>query len=142
MLRMRKKPPAPSRRWRRLEIPIWAHDEARVLFLHPGVARCTFPLSLLFSITSYMAKRVRGNPATGHDPVSAIRLSTNLTAAIDKWAAQMGLSSRAQAIRRLIEFGLAGAQPTKRRAPKAAAKASKLAAQQIDKLADRSATAE
>ena len=28
MLRMRKKPPAPSRRWRRLEIPIWAHDEA------------------------------------------------------------------------------------------------------------------
>jgi Ribbon-helix-helix protein, copG family len=89
-----------------------------------------------------MAKRVRDTPATGHDPVSAIRLSTNLTAAIDKWAAQMGLSSRAQAIRRSIEFGLAGAQPTKRRAPKAAAKASKLAAQQIDKLADRSATAE
>jgi hypothetical protein len=28
MLRMRKKPPAPSRRWRRLEIPIWAHDAA------------------------------------------------------------------------------------------------------------------
>jgi hypothetical protein len=27
MLRMRKKPPAPFRRWRRLEIPIWAHDE-------------------------------------------------------------------------------------------------------------------
>ena len=28
MLRTRKKPPAPSRRWRRLEIPPLAHDEA------------------------------------------------------------------------------------------------------------------
>ena len=28
MFSMRKKPPAPSRRWRRLEIPLWAHDEA------------------------------------------------------------------------------------------------------------------
>jgi hypothetical protein len=28
MLPMRKKPPAPSRRWRR-QIPLWAHDEAQ-----------------------------------------------------------------------------------------------------------------
>ena len=90
-----------------------------------------------------MAKRVRRRGGSaGHDPVSANRLSTNLTAAIDKWAAQMGVSSRAQAIRRLIEFGLAGAQPTKQRGPKAAAKASEFAAQQIDRLADRSASAE
>src|SRR5260370_1273458 len=68
----------------------------------------------------------RGRPATGRDPVSAIRLPPDLTATIDKWAAQNNASSRSQAIRRLVALGLAGARPMKRRSPKAAAKAARL----------------
>jgi len=51
----------------------------------------------------------RGRPATGKDPVSAIRLSPELRAAIDKWAAkQKDAPSRSEAIRRLVEAGLKG----------------------------------
>jgi hypothetical protein len=57
----------------------------------------------------------------------------DLTAIEDWRRKQPDLPSRSQAIRRL---GLAGAQPMKRRSPKAAAKASDMAAHQIDKLAD------
>src|SRR5260370_2420283 len=84
----------------------------------------------------------RGCAATGRDPVSAIRLPPDLTATIDKWAAQNNASSRSQAIRRLVALGLAGARPMKRRSPKAAAKASNMAGRQIDKISDPSATDE
>jgi hypothetical protein len=62
---------------------------------------------------------------------------------VDAWAAgQTDKPGRSEAIRRLVELGLAGSQPTKRRTPKAASKAIDLAGQQIDKLADPWATAE
>jgi hypothetical protein len=80
----------------------------------------------------------RGRPPTGQDPVSAIRLPHKLTAAIDDWAAHNGAISRSEAIRRLVELGLAASQPLRRRSPKAASKALDLAAQQIDKLIDPS----
>jgi hypothetical protein len=49
----------------------------------------------------------RGRPATGRDPVTAIRLSTELRAAVDKWAAkQTDTPARSEAIRRLVELGL------------------------------------
>ena len=52
-------------------------------------------------------KKGRGRPATGKDPVSAIRLSLKLRAAVDKWAAkQPDVPSRSEAIRRLVEIGL------------------------------------
>jgi hypothetical protein len=47
-----------------------------------------------------------------------------------------------RAFRRLVELGLAGSQPMKRRSPKAAAKATDLAGKEIDALADSSATHE
>jgi len=53
--------------------------------------------------------------------------------------------SRPEAIRRLVEIGLsasAKAQPIPQRSPKSALKASDMAAQQIDKMADSSATNE
>src|ERR1700738_835896 len=78
----------------------------------------------------------RGRPPTGQDPVSAIRLPHNLTAAIDNWAAHNGATSRS--IRRLVEIGLAASQPLRQRSSKAALKALDLAAQQIDKLIDPS----
>jgi hypothetical protein len=64
--------------------------------------------------------RKRGRPATGRfsDPVSAIRLSADIKARIDAWAAkQPDKPSRSETIRRLIELGLASKArggPTKR----------------------------
>jgi hypothetical protein len=49
----------------------------------------------------------RGRPATGRDPVTAIRLSMELRAAIDSWAArQEDKPPRFEAIRRLVEQAL------------------------------------
>jgi Arc/MetJ-type ribon-helix-helix transcriptional regulator len=72
------------------------------------------------------------------DPFSAIRLSPKLTAAIDKWAEKNGVSSRSEAIRRLLALGLATSQPLRRRNLEAASKALELAAQELDKLIDPS----
>jgi hypothetical protein len=48
-----------------------------------------------------------GRPATGRDPVTAIRLSEEFRAAVDKWAAkQDDKPPRSEAIRRLVESGL------------------------------------
>jgi hypothetical protein len=50
-------------------------------------------------------KKGRGRPATGRDPVSAVRLPVELTAAVDKWA-EDNKANRSEAIRRLVEIGL------------------------------------
>jgi hypothetical protein len=48
-----------------------------------------------------------GRPATGQDPVTAIRLSADLRANVDAWAsAQDDQPGRSEAIRRLVELGL------------------------------------
>ena len=48
-----------------------------------------------------------GRPATGQDPVTAIRLSKEMRAAVDAWAAaQDDEPGRSKAIRRLVELGL------------------------------------
>jgi hypothetical protein len=55
-----------------------------------------------------VVRKKRGRPATGQDPVSAIRLSLPLRAAIDNWAKQQSdKPSRSEAIRRLVEVALA-----------------------------------
>ena len=49
------------------------------------------------------AQKKRGRPATGMDPVTAIRLSPELKAAIDAWAVEAGDPvSRSQAIRQIL----------------------------------------
>jgi hypothetical protein len=54
----------------------------------------------------------RGRPATGKDPVTALRLSPELRSAIDTWrAAQPDAPTRSEAIRRLLEKGLGRAAP-------------------------------
>ncbi len=50
-------------------------------------------------------KRSRGRPATGRDPVLAIRLPDDLRAEVDKWAANQQMT-RSKAIRTLIAKGL------------------------------------
>jgi Arc/MetJ-type ribon-helix-helix transcriptional regulator len=52
-------------------------------------------------------KKRRGRPATGKDPITALRLPPDLTEAIEAWAAkQDNEPNRSEAIRRLIELGL------------------------------------
>jgi hypothetical protein len=49
----------------------------------------------------------RGRPATGRDPVLALRLPLAVRSEIEKWARkQNDKPSRSEAIRRLIEFAL------------------------------------
>jgi hypothetical protein len=49
-------------------------------------------------------KKKRGRPATGRDPVTAIRLSLELREAIDAWAGmQEDQPPRSEAIRRMVE---------------------------------------
>jgi len=50
-------------------------------------------------------KKKRGRPATGRDPVLAIRLPDKLREAVDQWAASRKIT-RSQAIRMLIDKGL------------------------------------
>lgn len=89
--------------------------------------------------TKNVLRKKRGRPATGQDPVSAIRLSKDLTTAIDRWAGENEISSRSEAIRRLVEFGLTNPLATRatsrKAAVKAAGRAAELAAEVIDKHA-------
>jgi hypothetical protein len=52
-------------------------------------------------------KRRGGRPATGHDPVTALRMSRALAARVEEWAKQQpDQPSRSEAIRRMIEIVL------------------------------------
>jgi hypothetical protein len=52
-------------------------------------------------------KKRRGRPSTGRDPVTAIRLSKEMRAKVDRWAEeQADEPGRSEAIRRLVELGL------------------------------------
>jgi Arc/MetJ-type ribon-helix-helix transcriptional regulator/predicted transcriptional regulator len=48
----------------------------------------------------------RGRPATGKDPLIALRLPPGMIEAVDDWGCQRGTPSRSEAIRDLIERGL------------------------------------
>jgi hypothetical protein len=80
-------------------------------------------------------KKKRGRPATGRDPVTAIRLSAELRETVDKWAAkQADEPGRSEAIRRLVELGLTVKTRPKQSAPARAERAKALAGKVIDSL--------
>jgi hypothetical protein len=59
------------------------------------------------SSTKNVVRKRPGRPATGQDPVTAIRLSPQLRESVDAWAArQSDVPGRSEAIRRLVELGL------------------------------------
>src|SRR3954451_15738918 len=88
-------------------------------------------------------KKKRGRPATGRDPVTAIRLPEDLRVRDEAWAAKLGdTPSRSEAIRRLIEIGLASVGTAKRSDKKSAAKAAGLAGEMVDYLSDHSLPAD
>ncbi len=82
--------------------------------LEPGGGRLNPSPRLAFTVLHFMAKsnkvvpkKGRGRPATGRDPVTAIRLSKELRETVDKWAdKQDDKPGRSEAIRRLVEIGL------------------------------------
>jgi hypothetical protein len=77
-----------------------------------------------------------GRPATGQDPVTAIRLSKEMRAAVDAWAAaQDDEPARSEAIRRLVGLGLTVRAGKSKQAPVARAeRAKELAVKTIDSL--------
>jgi len=88
-------------------------------------------------------KKKRGRPATGRDPVTAIRLPEDLRVRVEAWAAiQNDKPSRSEAIRRLVEMGLASVRSAKPINKKSAAQAAHLAKQMVDYLSDQSAPAD
>jgi hypothetical protein len=87
-------------------------------------------------------KRRRGRPRTNPTSVH-LSLAPDLLARIDQFlAAQKDTPSRPEAIWRLIELALGDLEPAKQLNPRAKSKAVELAANQIDKLIDPSATDE
>ncbi len=78
-------------------------------------------------------KKRRGRPATGRDPHVTSRMPPGLIADVEAWATANG-TTRSEAIRRLVEIGLAKskARSTGRRPP--AALVSDLAVEAIDSL--------
>ncbi len=90
-----------------------------------------------------ITKKRRGPPPTGKGILIGVRLHPPGVMALETWIAKQDDSpSRPEAIRRLVELGLAGARPAPRRRKKAASKATELATVAIDRLADKSAPAE
>jgi len=85
--------------------------------------------------TKSVVRKRPGRPATGQDPVTAIRLSPELRENVDVWAAkQPDQPKRSEAIRRLVVLGLivkTKARPTGRLR---AALVADLAAETIDSL--------
>jgi hypothetical protein len=76
-----------------------------------------------------------GRPATGKDPVRAIRLSDEFLKTVDGWAAkEADEPARSEAIRRLVELGLTVKTRPKQSAPARAERAKELAAKVIDKM--------
>jgi hypothetical protein len=90
-----------------------------------------------------LPKKARGRPATGRDPVTAIRLSKELRETVDKWASkQDDQPGRSEAIRRLVELGLTVKMSAKQPSSLKAARAKELATKTIEKIIDPSAPPE
>jgi hypothetical protein len=88
-------------------------------------------------------KKKRGRPATGRDPLTALRLPPPMLKAVETWAAaQDDEPNRSEAIRRLVELGLT--IKTKAKQPSAArvGRAKELAAKAIENMMDPSAPPE
>jgi hypothetical protein len=85
-----------------------------------------------------------GRPATGRDPVRAIRLSDEFLSKVDAWSSkQDDEPGRSEAIRRLVELGLKAKTPAKPTAKTPnKLRAAELAAKVVEKMIDPSAPAD
>jgi hypothetical protein len=94
------------------------------------------------SLTKNVVRKRPGRPATGQDPVTAIRLSAKMRENVEAWAAaQDDEPGRSEAIRRLVEIALEVETPSKPTAkPGRRRRAQELATNTIEKMIDPSAS--
>jgi hypothetical protein len=93
--------------------------------------------------TKKVIPKKRGRPATGNDPVRAMRLSDEFIATVDGWAAQQNdAPSRSEAIRRLVELGLAKEPARPVGKPGRRTRARELAISAIERMIDAAAAPE
>jgi Arc/MetJ-type ribon-helix-helix transcriptional regulator len=85
-------------------------------------------------------RRQRAAGAAG-DAAIAVSLPTSVLGQIDRWRRKHGGKTRSEAVERLVKLAL-GTDRGRRVTRRFAAKASELAEQAIDRLADQSATSE
>jgi hypothetical protein len=85
----------------------------------------------------------RGRPTTSKDPLMGFRASSDIRAAIVKWAeAQPDTPTVSEAIRRLVEIGLTVRTKSKQGPVERASRAKELAAKAIEKISDPMASQE
>jgi hypothetical protein len=88
-------------------------------------------------------KKPRGRPSTGGRREGVmVRLEPAQFEALDGWIKKNDVESRPEAIRRLVEIGLAGAKKFAAPSQQTRDKAKKFAAEQIDRMGNSTATAE
>jgi hypothetical protein len=93
--------------------------------------------------TTVLPKKKRGPPPTGKGTQIGERWHPAELVAIDKWIASHGEKmTRGQAIRRLVEFGLKRATPTKANRTSNKLRAQELAWKTVEKLVDPAAPPE
>ena len=88
-------------------------------------------------------QKVMGRPRTGITPLMGFRADPVIRASIVRWAEkQPDMPTLSEAIRRLVEIGLAAKLASRPKAATGAARAAELAANVIEKHIDPSAPAE
>ena len=88
-------------------------------------------------------QKVRGRPRTDMRPLIGFRADDAARAAVVKWAeSQSDIPTLSEAIRRLVELGLTVKARSRQQRPERAEKANKMAADQLDQLVDKAASAE
>lgn len=86
-------------------------------------------------------KKGRGRPATGRDPVTALRLPAALTKSVEAWASQQeNKPNRSEALRRLVELGLTVKGTARQSSSSQKVRAKEMAGIAIDKLTDPGAS--
>lgn len=94
-------------------------------------------------INKVLPKKPRGRPATGRDPVTALRLPDALTKSVEDWASkQADTPNRSEALRRLVELGLTVKGRARQSSSDQKVRAKEMAASMIDKLTDAGASAD
>jgi hypothetical protein len=93
--------------------------------------------------TTPVKQKVMGRPRTGTTPLMGFRADPVIRASIVRWAEnQPDMPTLSEAIRRLVELGLAGAKNFAAPSQQTRAKAKKFAAEQIDRMGNSTATVE
>jgi hypothetical protein len=100
-------------------------------------------LNITMAKSADILKRKTGRPPEiSAGAFVGMRLPGALLKNIDEWAKRNGVSGRSNAMRRLLELGLAGVPSARRLSKGAKRRAAEMAGQEIDRLGNQSITDE